>query len=86
LSIFSLFSSNETTVLVFVFLTFFGGACSDTNFFSFSFNFFFFFFSIIFFAFGANGIFVFSAICIVQLKLLVEYQVVFLLKKVNSLL
>jgi hypothetical protein len=50
--------------LVFVFLTFFGGACSDTNFFSFSFNFFFFFSSIIFFAFGANGIFVFSAICI----------------------
>jgi hypothetical protein len=62
LSIFS-FLSTETTVFVFVFFTFFGGACSDTNFFSFSFNFFFFFFSIIFFAFGANGIFVFSAIC-----------------------
>jgi len=58
LSIFS-FCSTETTVFVFVFFTFLGGACSDTNFFSFSLT-----FSIIFFALGAKGIFVFSAICI----------------------
>ena len=57
-SIFLLFCSGETTVLVFVFLIFFGGACSDTSF-SFSLT-----FSIIFFAFGAKGTFVFSAICI----------------------
>ena len=57
LSIFSLFCSRETTVFVFVFLTFFGGACSETSFFSFSLT-----FSIIFFALGANGMFVFSAI------------------------
>ena len=42
-----------------IFLTFFGGACSDTSFFSFSFI-----SSIIFFALGANGIFVLSVIWI----------------------
>jgi hypothetical protein len=56
LSIFS-FLSTDTTVFVLVFFTFLGGACSDTSFFSSSFT-----FSIIFFALGANGIFVFSAI------------------------
>jgi len=38
LSTFS-FCSTETTVFVFVFFTFLGGACSDTNFFSFSLTF-----------------------------------------------
>jgi hypothetical protein len=52
-----LFFFSETTVLVLVFFTFLGGACSETSFFSFSFA-----FSIIFFAFGAKGIFVSSVI------------------------
>ena len=67
--------------LVFDFLTFFGGACSETNFFSFSFNFFFFFFSIIFFALGANGIFVFSVICINSTETIGGISIGFFAKK-----
>ena len=52
-------SSGIGTASGFIFLTFFGGACSETNFFSFSLI-----FSIIFFAFGAKGMFVLSVICI----------------------
>ena len=78
--------SKETTVLVFNFLTFFGGACSDTNFFFFSFNFFFFFFSIIFFALGAKGMFVFSAICINSTETIGGISIGFFAKKEDSLL
>jgi len=49
----SIFSSGNGTASGFCFFVILGGACSDTNFF-----FSFLIFSIIFFAFGANGILV----------------------------
>tara|TARA_B100000965_G_scaffold169838_1_gene141658 strand:- start:140 stop:457 length:318 start_codon:yes stop_codon:yes gene_type:complete len=55
--IFSISCSGSGIVSDFSFLTFFGGACSET-----SFSFSFFTFSIIFSAFGAKGIFVLSVI------------------------
>ena len=57
--IFSTFWSGIGIASGLIFLTFFGGACSDTSFFSSSLI-----FSIIFFALGAKGIFVFSEIWI----------------------
>ena len=54
---FSIFSSGNGTASGFCFFIFFGGACSETNFFSFSLT-----FSIIFFALGAKGMLVLSVI------------------------
>ena len=59
-----------------IFFTFLGGACSETNFFSFSLI-----FSMVFFAFGAKGIFVLSVICINSTDTIGGRSIGFLAKK-----
>ena len=69
-------SSGIGTASGLIFFTFFGGACSDTNFFSFSLI-----FSIIFFALGAYGILVLSVICINSTDTIGGRSIGFLAKK-----
>ena len=73
---FSKFSSGKGTESGFSFFTFFGGACSDVIFSSFFLT-----SSIIFFAFGANGIFVFSAIWINSTEIIGGKSIGFFAKK-----
>ena len=70
-------SSGKGIASGFSFFTFFGGACSDVIF-SFSF---FLISSIIFFAFGAKGKFVFSLICISSTDTIGGKSMGFLLKR-----
>ena len=69
----------ETTVFVLFFLTFLGGACSETIFFSFSLT-----FSIIFFALGRMEYLFFQLFELILLKQSEEDQLVFLLEKEDS--